>query len=392
MRTGVNPSWLNSSFDGSPLASSGSPTEKFFDLSVDMLCLAGVDGYFKVLNQAWAETLGYQDGELLSQPFLSFVHPDDRQATIEATASVAGGSKLIHFRNRYRCRNGTYKWLAWSAAPALADGTIYATARDVTHEVRAEATGKIRSEEMRLRILAVIAEDAVRPVFQPIVNLATLEVGGYEALSRFDASSGGTPEQWFDAAGAAGLAPELEIHAIRKAVSHAYQLPTKAFLSVNASPETLLRHEFSELVGGLHGESLVVEVTEHAAVEDYEPLQQAIDQLRRHGVRLAIDDAGAGFASLKHIVRLLPEFIKLDLFLVRDIHEDPVKRAVVAGMLGVASQIGGKVIAEGVETAEELRVLVDLGVEWAQGYYLGRPGPLPMGAMIEPSRSWGSLL
>ncbi len=392
MRTGVNPSWLNSSFDGSPLGSSGSPTEKFFDLSVDMLCLAGVDGYFKVLNQAWAETLGYQDGELLTQPFLSFVHPDDRQATIEATASVAGGSKLIHFRNRYRCKNGTYKWLAWSAAPALADGTIYATARDVTHEVRAEATGKIRSEEKRLRILAVIAEDAVRPVFQPVVNLATLEVGGYEALSRFDASSGGTPEQWFDAAEAAGLAPELEIHAIRKAVSHAYQLPPKAFLSVNASPETLLRHEFSEMVGGLHGESLVVEVTEHAAVEDYEPLQRAIDRLRRHGVRLAIDDAGAGFASLKHIVRLLPEFIKLDLFLVRDIHEDPVKRAVVAGMLGVASQIGGKVIAEGVETADELRVLVDLGVEWAQGYYLGRPGPLPMGAMIEPLRSWGSLL
>ena len=392
MRTGVNPSWLNSSFDGTPLGPSGSPTEKFFDLSVDMLCLAGVDGYFKVLNQAWAETLGYQDGELLSQPFVSFVHPDDRQATIEATANVAGGSKLIHFRNRYRCKNGTYKWLSWSAAPALADGTIYATARDVTHEVRAEATGKIRSEEKRLRILAVIAEDAVRPVFQPIVNLATLEVGGYEALSRFDASSGGTPEQWFDAAGEAGLAPELEIHAIRKAVSHAYQLPHKAFLSVNASPETLLRHEFSELVGGLHGESLVVEVTEHAAVEDYEPLQRAIDQLRRHGVRLAIDDAGAGFASLKHIVRLLPEFIKLDLFLVRDIHEDPVKRAVVAGMLGVASQIGGKVIAEGVETAEELRVLVDLGVEWAQGYYLGRPGPLPAGAMVEPLRSWASLL
>jgi EAL domain-containing protein (putative c-di-GMP-specific phosphodiesterase class I) len=139
----------------------------------------------------------------------------------------------------------------------------------------------------------------------------------------------------------------------------------------------VLREDFSRMVEELHGECLIVEVTENAAVEDYEPLQRAINRLRRHGVRLAIDDAGAGFASLKHIVHLLPEFIKLDLFLIRNIHEDPVKRAVVAGMLGVAAQIGGKVIAEGVETADELRVLRELGVEWVQGYYLGRPGPLP---------------
>ncbi len=195
-------------------------------------------------------------------------------------------------------------------------------------------------------------------------------------------ASGGTPEQWFDAAHASGLGAELEIHAIRKAISHVYQLPAAAFLSLNASPATLLREDFISMVEALHGECLVVEVTEHAAVEDYEPLQRAINRLRRHGVRLAIDDAGSGFASLKHIVRLLPEFIKLDLFLVRDIHEDPVKRAVVAGMLGVATQIGGKVIAEGVETADELRVLNDLGVEWAQGYYLGRPGPLPVNVSL----------
>src|SRR5665213_319135 len=88
--------------------------------------------------------------------------------------------------------------------------------------------------------------------------------------------------------------------------------------------------------------SIVVELTEHAAVEDYDPLEHAIDRLRRQGIRLAIDDAGAGFASLKHIVRLRPEFIKLDLFLIRDIHQDPVKRAVVAGMLGVACAAGQK--------------------------------------------------
>jgi PAS domain S-box-containing protein len=377
MNARVDPRWFSTPFGEGPVPS-GSPTDRFFDLSVDMLCLAGSDGYFKVLNQAWTETLGYEDGELLRKPFVEFVHPDDRAATAEAATRPAAGERVTRFRNRYRCKNGTYKWLDWTAAPALSDGTIYAAARDVTAEVSAEATGQQHNEEQRVRVLSVMAGDGVKPVFQPIVNLNSLEVGGYEALSRFELASGGTPEQWFDAAHASGLGAELEIHAIRKAISHVYQLPASVFLSLNASPATLLREDFINMVEGLHGECLVVEVTEHAAVEDYEPLQRAIDRLRRHGVRLAIDDAGSGFASLKHIVRLLPEFIKLDLFLVRDIHEDPVKRAVVAGMLGVATQIGGKVIAEGVETADELRVLNDLGVDWAQGYYLGRPGPLPV--------------
>jgi PAS domain S-box-containing protein len=388
MRAPTNPLWF-SPFEGPNLDPRTSPTDRFFDLSVDMLCLAGVDGFFKRLNQAWIETLGYEDGELLQKPFVDFVHPDDRQATIDAAASIATGHKLVRFRNRYRCKDGTYKWLAWTASPALSDGTIYAAARDVTDEVLAETPGVVHSAEQRARVLAVIAKGGVRAVFQPVVNLANLEVGGYEALSRFDTNPASTPDQWFDAADEAGLGPDLEIHAIHQAISHAYQLPTSAFLSVNASPQTLLTDEFSRLMSGLHGASLVVEVTEHAMVTDYEPLQRAIDNLRKHGVRLAIDDAGAGFASLKHIVRLLPEFIKLDIFLVHNIDKDPVKRAVVAGMLGVASQIGGKVIAEGVETAEELRVLFELGVEWAQGFYLGKPGPIPSGLLSGPMHPLG---
>lgn len=184
-----------------------SPVQRFFDVSVDMLCLAGTDGYFKTLNQAWSETLGYQDGELLQKPFVDFVHPDDLQATIDAAAKVAGGDKLVSFRNRYRCKDGTYKWLAWTAAPALSDGTIYAAARDVTTEVLAEATGIVQSEEQRARVLAVMEDDRVRAVFQPVVNLANLEVGGYEALSRFDTAPVMPPDQWFEAAHAAGTRP-----------------------------------------------------------------------------------------------------------------------------------------------------------------------------------------
>jgi PAS domain S-box-containing protein len=291
MGTRHNRSWFGTAWGDPHSTPSPRPTDQFFDLSVDMLCLAGVDGYFKVLNEAWSDALGYRDGELLAQPFVDFVHSDDRQATIEASAKVAGGGKLVHFRNRYRCKNGSYKWLAWTATPASSDGTIYAAARDISDEVAAEANISEGSDEQRMRVLAVMEDDGIRPVFQPIVNLNSLTVSGYEALSLFDVESGSTPDQWFDAADAVGLGPQLEIHAIRKAISHAYQLPTEAFLSLNASPATLLSDEFADLVGGLHGESLVVEVTEHAAVSDYEPLQQAIDRLRTNGVRLAIDDA-----------------------------------------------------------------------------------------------------
>ena len=178
MSTRVSPSWFGAPFGENPLAPPNSPTDRFFDFSVDMLCLAGTDGYFKVLNQAWSEILGYEDGELLRKPFVDFVHPDDRQATIEAAGRVADGCKLVQFCNRYRCKNGTYKWLAWTASPALSDGTIYAGARDVTDEVVAEHRGSLACEEQRARVLAVIAEDGVRAVFQPIVNLQTLEIGG----------------------------------------------------------------------------------------------------------------------------------------------------------------------------------------------------------------------
>jgi EAL domain-containing protein (putative c-di-GMP-specific phosphodiesterase class I) len=214
-------------------------------------------------------------------------------------------------------------------------------------------------------------------VFQPVVDLSRLDACGYEALARFEIEPLRTPDKWFDDAGAAGLRAQLELRAIRGAVARADRLPARSFLSLNASPETLLSEDFTDALGDLSGDRVVVEVTENAAVDDYVPLQRAVDRLRQHGVRLAIDDAGAGYASMKHIVRLVPDFIKLDIFLIRDIQSEPLKRAVVAAMGGVASEIGAELIAEGVETADELNVLIELGVANAQGFYVGRPGSLP---------------
>src|ERR1700736_4461326 len=129
-------------------------TEKFFELSADMLCLAGLDGYFKILNKAWSETLGYQDEELLRVPYLEFVHPDDRAATLIEAAKLGKGFKTVNFRNRYRCKDGQYKWLAWTATPVLDNGTIYAAARDITDEVAAEEGGRQVVHDQRARVMA----------------------------------------------------------------------------------------------------------------------------------------------------------------------------------------------------------------------------------------------
>src|SRR5438105_11542921 len=123
--------------------------DRFFRLSIDMLCVAGFDGYFKKLNPAWEKTLGYPVAELLARPWLDFVHPDDREATIAAGQRLAGGEELVSFDNRYVCRDGSYRWLRWSAAPFLHDRTIYAVARDITQTKVYEAN--LRDSEKRLR-------------------------------------------------------------------------------------------------------------------------------------------------------------------------------------------------------------------------------------------------
>ena len=121
---------------------------------------------------------------------------------------------------------------------------------------------------------------------------------------------------------------------------------------------------------------VVVELTEHHVIEDYDLVIGTMNDLRVRGARLAVDDTGAGFASLKHILKLAPDVIKLDLHLVRDIDSDPAKRALTAALVRFAADIGALVTAEGIESSAELDTLRDLGVEYGQGYYLGRPGPI----------------
>jgi EAL domain-containing protein (putative c-di-GMP-specific phosphodiesterase class I) len=212
---------------------------------------------------------------------------------------------------------------------------------------------------------------------QPVLDLRAGGLIGFEALARFDPERLRPPTLWFERAEALGMLTELELVTIRGSLARLGSIPSEAFLSVNVSPATVASPRLLEELSGVPGDRIVLEVTEHARVEDYDALNQALRRLRAKGVRLAIDDAGAGFASLQHIVRLAPDFIKLDITLTRGIDADPVRRALATALITFANEIGASIIAEGIETEEEFETLRGLGVAFGQGFYLGEPGPLP---------------
>jgi EAL domain-containing protein (putative c-di-GMP-specific phosphodiesterase class I) len=168
----------------------------------------------------------------------------------------------------------------------------------------------------------------------------------------------------------------LEIEAIRRALKSLSVLPSPIYLGVNASPATILRAEFAEVLRDAPLERVVIELTEHSTVENYDATLEAMRTLRANGLRLAIDDAGAGYASLRHILHMKPDFIKLDIELTRNIDLDPARKALTTALIAFARDTGSRIIAEGVERESELETLRSIGVKKVQGYLLGRPADL----------------
>ncbi len=229
------------------------------------------------------------------------------------------------------------------------------------------------------RVTRLLQEGLLYPVFQPIVELATGKVAGVEALARFRGPAAGrSPLAWFGEAASEGLLVDLELEAFLAALPKLVHVPEEVFLAVNFSPETLTS---PRLLGrrGIPWERLVVEVTEHAPVEAYDALREALTRLRGRGARVAVDDGGAGYSSLYRIVEIEPDLVKLDITLVQGLARDEVRQSVVAGLVGLCARIGAETVGEGVETAEDLRALRALGVTHAQGFFLAAPGPLPQG-------------
>ena len=229
---------------------------------------------------------------------------------------------------------------------------------------------RLRREAAHRRIEAAIAQSAFRPVFQPIVELSSRRTVGFEALTRFD--DGSRPDETFAAALDCGLGIELETVTLQAALRIGRLLPAGAWLSLNVSPPLAADAATLGRVLASRSRPLVLEITENEAITDYAPLHEAVLRLGPD-VRLAVDDAGAGVANFNHLAELRPDFLKIDAGLVRGVQEDVGRQAAVAGLVHFAASAGCQVIAEGIETDDELAAVRDLGVTLGQGYLLARP-------------------
>jgi EAL domain-containing protein (putative c-di-GMP-specific phosphodiesterase class I) len=263
------------------------------------------------------------------------------------------------------------------------DDTLQARDAGILHLLGEIAMDLVEVEDRRdgarhdviARLEQLNAAGGPHPVYQPVLTLDGLQVVGYEALSRFPGSDR-NPAQWFADATSAGLGTELELRALANAVVALPQI--SGFLSVNVSPATLLTPGLGRQLASLPLDRIILELTEHEPIRDYDSVTAALLPLRAQGLRVAVDDAGAGFASMAHILALVPEMIKLDISLVRGIDRDLGRQALAAALTAFAIKTSAGVIAEGIETEAELASLRELGIAYGQGYHLGRPGPLPV--------------
>ncbi|MEK8073924.1 bifunctional diguanylate cyclase/phosphodiesterase [Rhodococcoides navarretei] len=230
-------------------------------------------------------------------------------------------------------------------------------------------------EQTRHRIDELIASGGPDIFFQPICDTDTGSVVGFEALSRFPFGAG-SPLSWYRDATEAGIGPRLERAALDRALDAMCALPSDAFVSLNASADTIrTTNLLDRLRPHLASRTFHLEITEHERVDDYLAVIRAIDSLRSAGVQISIDDVGAGFAGLRHVVELRPDILKVDYALVHGIDRDPLRRAAAKAIIDFARQIEATVIMEGVETPAELQVAAELGAQMVQGFLTGRPEP-----------------
>jgi EAL domain-containing protein (putative c-di-GMP-specific phosphodiesterase class I) len=272
---------------------------------------------------------------------------------------------------------GTLCCLSHAAEPSLDERDVrfmHVLATVISDQIEQDARLAERKRVVSDRVRAALAE-GVDMVFQPVFDLEQGGVFAYEALARFSAEPYRPPSDWFADAAEVGLGIDLELGAIESALEKLEQLPTGVRLALNVSPATAVSPRFYAIVAP-RANRLIVEVTEHERVEDYDALNESLHALRRLGARIAIDDVGAGFASLSHILRLAPDIVKLDLSLTRDIARDPMRDALASSLVDFASGIDATIGAEGIETQSELDRLRILKVRYGQGFHLGPPGPL----------------
>lgn len=280
----------------------------------------------------------------------------------------------------------------------LPDGSLYGTLCCISHQVDRSVherdvkfmrvlgaligneLGERRAADAARRARVARVRDAaskMRIVFQPVVELDGGAIVGMEALARFDTDPRRAPDRWFNEAWELGLGHELELAAVRAALVERAHMPSELYMGINASPALLQSGELLAALRQLDGGPVLVEVTEHAVVSEYGPLMAALAACRDCGARIAVDDFGAGYSGLSHLLRVRPQIVKLDMQLTRGIDHDPAKQALASATAEFARRSKLDIVAEGVETAAEAAALREIGVRYGQGFHFGRPAPLP---------------
>ena len=280
---------------------------------------------------------------------------------------------------------------------ALSGATTKALRRSFGSELSAKLQDEIEraapdrpepvGAEWQERLTAMLRQPTFRTVYQPIYRLTDGRIVALEALTRFDSEPSHPSEVWFEQAARAGVGLDLELATLTAALAASEALPDETPLSFNASPELVVDRRLERIVDDYvdrHGRPLIIEITEHAMVEDYRQLLAVVSRFREKGVRLAIDDAGAGFASLRHIVRLDPDLIKLDASLTQNLGDDPVRRPLADALLQFAVRTDTLIIVEGIESGSDLTTWRELGAHAAQGFALESPGSPPFPTVFGP--------
>ena len=276
----------------------------------------------------------------------------------------------------------------------LADGTAYGTLAGMSHAPDPSLSGRDvrflsllgdligpdlddqrRNEQLFDAFTQLIDSGRVTLASQPIVDIRSGSCLGVETLARFPRPFG-RPDRAFAAAYEVGLGLEVERLVVRKGWDLLPYISHGQFLSMNLSPNALFK--LADRANGRSGlplESLCIEITEHDVVENYAAMRRRLSSLRERGLRIAIDDAGAGYASLRHIVELKPDYVKIDRSLIHGIADDHARRVAVSAFVLLALDLDATIIAEGVERADDLATVRDLGVHAAQGYLIAKPSP-----------------
>lgn len=298
---------------------------------------------------------------------------------LPATKAVGVGAHLsIPIRLQDGSIFGTFCCFSFRANHSLneRDHALMTVFAEIAAELIEQDVSRARKEEVYCeRISGLLKNGGVTMVWQPVVDIMSKRIVGVEALARFPPAHGKGPADWFDDAASVGLGHALEANAVENGLKILDLLEPDQYVACNASARALLEGKLVDLLNRAPLSRVVLEITEHDIVGDYAALSDFLAPLRRRGLRLAIDDAGAGYASFRHILHLRPDIIKLDMSLTHNVDSDVGRRSLASSLVSFAREINCKLVAEGVETIGELNMLAELGVHSAQGFYLHRPQP-----------------